>query len=65
MVYHREAQMKYKANNLERYLDITRKASLKYKHANIELVREKDRIYKANKRLFITEWNNFRNIDLF
>jgi hypothetical protein len=61
MVYFKETQAKYKANNLEHYKEITRKASTKYKRKNIELVREKDRLYKRN----FNEFKRLRNIELF
>ena len=61
MVYNKEAIYRYKENNKEQYTISTRQAALKYKKANIDMVREKARNYAR----FITEVKRFRNIDLF
>ncbi len=61
MTYHKAAQYKYIQNNPEVYKISTRKAALKYKYKNLELVREKDRLYKRN----YNEFKRLRNIDIF
>ena len=62
MVYNKVAIYKYKANNIEQYTASTRQATHKYRHKNIELTREKDRLRKTP---FMMEWKMFRHIELF
>ena len=45
----REAMARYKARHPERYAANARKASLKFKHANLDLVRERARISDAKR----------------
>ncbi len=61
MPYNKVAQYKWIENNPEVYKVSTRKAALKYRQTHIEIVREKDRLYKRN----FNEFKRLRNIDLF
>ena len=66
---HREYQLRYIENNREKYLEVKKKANIKYINKDIEASRKRNRLsqakYHAKLRLFKAESLRLRNIDLF
>ena len=61
-MYNKVNVYKYRKDHPEEYKEASTKASLKWRAANMDKVREIDRIRKSH---FANEWRSFRRIDLF